>query len=88
MLIRATKFEEELLRDLRKAMETTPTTGTDMTSPQIVCHHVSLMLILVPSVGLDEVYDAWKKTRMKVSCVFRARSLQDAGFVSSRRVCR
>ena len=30
MLIRATKFEEELLRDLRKAMETTPTTGTDM----------------------------------------------------------
>ena len=30
MLIRATKFDEELLRDLRKAMETTPTTGTDM----------------------------------------------------------
>ena len=30
MLIRATKFEEELLRDLRKAMETAPTTGTDM----------------------------------------------------------
>ena len=62
MLIRATKFEEELLRDLRKCHGDRNRHERHRRSVAFV----PLMLTFVPSVVLDEVYGAWQKTRTKV----------------------
>ena len=81
MLIRATKFEEELLRDLRKCHGDRNRHERHRRSVAFVL----LMLTFVPSVVLDEVYGAWQKTRTKV-CHFLAEVLLcPSRLLSSRR---
>ena len=88
-------FEEELLRDLRKAIQTTPTTETDM----------NVTADRLPSCQLDVGTCPIGWVRRGVQCLAEdqneavsfsrrgalvsfALSLLDAGFVSPRRVCR